>query len=126
MLLPPVTDNIYVRKYPIRQCPIWPEVFIRGSGPGGQAVAKTNNCVQIKHMPTGIVVRSENRQKAREKLVYQLDILYNKDNSFDAISKREKAEKIKKNESRAKKTQDLKKEFKLREVVEHFIVNEDL
>ena len=29
------------------------ESFMRGSGPGGQAVAKTNNCCQIKHKPTG-------------------------------------------------------------------------
>jgi protein subunit release factor B len=33
------------------------EEFMRGSGPGGQSVAKTNNCVQIKHLPTGIVVK---------------------------------------------------------------------
>lgn len=44
---------------------VWPEVkdsdidvfYIRGSGPGGQAVQKANNCVQIRHNPTGIVVK---------------------------------------------------------------------
>lgn len=29
------------------------ERFVRGSGPGGQAVAKTNNCVVLTHIPTG-------------------------------------------------------------------------
>lgn len=29
------------------------EDFVRGSGPGGQAVAKTNNCVLLKHIPSG-------------------------------------------------------------------------
>lgn len=29
------------------------EQFVRGDGPGGQAVAKTNNCVILKHKPTG-------------------------------------------------------------------------
>lgn len=29
----------------------------RGSGPGGQAVAKTNNMAIIQHKPTGIVVK---------------------------------------------------------------------
>ena len=33
------------------------EMFVRGSGPGGQAVNKTSNCVVLKHTPTGIVVK---------------------------------------------------------------------
>lgn len=31
------------------------EHFIKGSGPGGQAVNKTNNCVMLVHKPTGIL-----------------------------------------------------------------------
>lgn len=33
------------------------EQFVRGTGPGGQATNKTNNCVVLKHIPTGIVVK---------------------------------------------------------------------
>lgn len=33
------------------------ELFVRGSGPGGQAVNKTSNCVVLKHKPSGIVVK---------------------------------------------------------------------
>lgn len=29
------------------------EQFVRGHGPGGQAVNKTNNCVVLKHTPSG-------------------------------------------------------------------------
>ena len=29
------------------------ERFVRGSGPGGQSVNKTANCVSLKHLPTG-------------------------------------------------------------------------
>jgi hypothetical protein len=29
------------------------EKAIKGSGPGGQAINKTHNCCQIKHIPTG-------------------------------------------------------------------------
>lgn len=29
------------------------EQFVRGSGPGGQAVNKTANCVVLTHKPTG-------------------------------------------------------------------------
>lgn len=33
------------------------EQFVRGNGPGGQATNKTNNCVVLKHVPSGIVVK---------------------------------------------------------------------
>lgn len=144
-LLNPVTHFLRVRCIPLssrasvltrlisKQSYPWPELkeedleedFMRGSGPGGQAVAKTNNCVQLKHKPTGLVVKShetrsqfENRRIAREKLIYQLDILYNKENSFDAISKREKAEKARSVANKARKKLELKKQFKEREGLE--------
>ena len=33
------------------------EKFVRGHGPGGQALQKTSNAVVLKHIPTGIVVK---------------------------------------------------------------------
>lgn len=35
------------------------ETFIRSGGSGGQNVNKTSTSVQIKHIPTGIVVKSQ-------------------------------------------------------------------
>ncbi|KAF7687562.1 hypothetical protein HF521_014790 [Silurus meridionalis] len=59
------------------------EQFVRGSGPGGQATNKTSNCVVLKHMPTGVVVKCHqtrsvelNRQRAREILQEKLDVFY--------------------------------------------------
>lgn len=33
------------------------ESFVRGGGPGGQAVNKTSNCVVLKHRPTGLCIK---------------------------------------------------------------------
>eukprot|EP00186_Timspurckia_oligopyrenoides_P003625 CAMPEP_0182449924 /NCGR_PEP_ID=MMETSP1172-20130603/37622_1 /TAXON_ID=708627 /ORGANISM="Timspurckia oligopyrenoides, Strain CCMP3278" /LENGTH=220 /DNA_ID=CAMNT_0024647347 /DNA_START=48 /DNA_END=707 /DNA_ORIENTATION=+ len=64
------------------------EAFMRGSGRGGQAVSKTNNCVQLKHIPTGIVVKchdgrslAQNRKIARKTLRDKLDHMINGVNS---------------------------------------------
>ena len=56
------------------------ETFIRSGGPGGQNVNKTSTCVQIKHIHTGIVVKSQkgrsqglNRFLARRLLVSRIE-----------------------------------------------------
>ncbi|KAI0459876.1 RF-1 domain-containing protein [Xylaria acuta] len=56
------------------------ESFLKGSGPGGQKINKTNSAVQLKHLPTGLVVkcqatrsRSQNRNIARQLLADKLD-----------------------------------------------------
>lgn len=33
------------------------EHFVKGSGKGGQKVNKTNNCVYLRHIPSGIAVK---------------------------------------------------------------------
>ncbi len=70
------------------------EDFIKGFGPGGQKTNKSNNCVVLKHMPTGIVVRVHdsrdqlvNRKLARKLLYEKLDFLVNGDTS--TIARRE-------------------------------------
>jgi protein subunit release factor B len=80
------------------------EVFVRGSGSGGQSVAKTSNCVQLLHVPTGIRVRCHktrsrdlNRKEARRLLQLELE-----DRAFGSNSKRAiKEAKRKKNKSRS-------------------------
>jgi len=59
------------------------EQFVRGSGAGGQSVAKTSNCVILRHVPTGILVRCHatrsretNRRIARKELQLRLDELH--------------------------------------------------
>ena len=42
------------------------EQFVRGHGPGGQAVNVSSNCVVLKHIPTGIFVKVLNRRTVCE------------------------------------------------------------
>lgn len=84
------------------------EVFLKGSGPGGQKINKTSSAVQLKHLPTGMVVksqetrsRSQNRKIARRVLAERLEIMEKGDESRTAL----KAERAKsKKASAAKKS----------------------
>jgi peptide chain release factor len=56
------------------------EVFIRGSGPGGQKINKTSSTVVLRYLPTGVEIRcqkerqqSANRHWARVELCDRLE-----------------------------------------------------
>jgi protein subunit release factor B len=64
------------------------EEFIKGFGPGGQKTNKSNNCVVLKHLPTGEVVKCHdareqhaNRGIALKLLTERLDLFLNEDTS---------------------------------------------
>ncbi|KAI5862758.1 RF-1 domain-containing protein [Durotheca rogersii] len=90
------------------------ESFLKGSGPGGQKINKTNSAVQLKHLPTGLVVkcqatrsRSQNRTIARELLADRLDRLDRGDESRAAVvgevHRRRKASSAKKSRRKYRK-----------------------
>ncbi|XP_004072403.1 probable peptide chain release factor C12orf65 homolog, mitochondrial [Oryzias latipes] len=95
------------------------EQFVRGSGPGGQATNKTSNCVVLKHIPTGIVVKCHqtrsvdiNRKRAREIMREKLDVAYKGELSEVLVKKRESV--LRKQVKRKKVNENLerKKQFK--------------
>ncbi|NXU80510.1 CL065 factor, partial [Oreotrochilus melanogaster] len=95
------------------------EQFVRGDGPGGQATNKTNNCVVLKHIPSGIVVKchqtrsvEQNRKRAREILQEKVDLFYKGEDS--EVFKEKKASEKKKQERkrRARENLERKKHFK--------------
>lgn len=95
------------------------EEFVRGSGPGGQATNKTNNCVVLTHIPTNIIVKchetrylEQNREQARKILQNKLDEFYNKEMSVENQIKRIEKEKSLKRQSKNEKLRKLKLEFK--------------
>ncbi|XP_075290421.1 mitochondrial translation release factor in rescue [Opisthocomus hoazin] len=95
------------------------EQFVRGDGPGGQATNKTNNCVVLKHVPSGIVVKchqtrsvEQNRKIAREILQEKVDLFYKGEDS-DVFKEKKVSEKKKQERKRkAKENLERKKHFK--------------
>ncbi|KAG1718503.1 RF-1 domain-containing protein [Suillus lakei] len=54
------------------------ESFVRGSGPGGQSINKTQNNVQLLHKPTGFrVACQETRSLQTNRMLARLDKLHN-------------------------------------------------
>ncbi|KAK3084348.1 hypothetical protein FSP39_011974 [Pinctada imbricata] len=96
------------------------EMFTKGSGPGGQSVQKTANCVVLKHKPTGIVVKCHqerslevNRRKARERLREMVDRKIHGENSYFAQKENLEREKIRKRKLQAKYKAEAKRALKL-------------
>lgn len=90
------------------------EVFLKGSGPGGQKINKTSSAVQLKHLPTGIVVksqdtrsRSQNRKIARRILAEKLEVLEKGDES--RVAKKAERAKVKKVRASKKTNRKYKK-----------------
>ena len=69
IILPESDDDL------LRECEV--ETF-RSSGPGGQHVNKTESAVRLKHVPSGIVVSSQEERSQHRNKVICLQKLRNK------------------------------------------------
>ncbi|XP_003761124.1 probable peptide chain release factor C12orf65 homolog, mitochondrial [Sarcophilus harrisii] len=95
------------------------EQFVKGHGPGGQATNKTNNCVVLKHIPTGIVVKchqtrsvDQNRKLAREILQGKVDLFYRGEDSHIYKAKKEAERRKREKKKKAKETLEKKRLLK--------------
>ena len=77
------------------------EKFVRGSGHGGQKINKTSNAVQLKHLPTGMMVKYQKyRERSMNRILALRDLLekLNPNSKSNA-----EAEKIRKQKQRRKR-----------------------
>ncbi|CAD0091679.1 unnamed protein product [Aureobasidium mustum] len=91
------------------------EAFLKGTGPGGQKINKTSSAVQLKHLPTGLVIkcqetrsRSQNRKIARRILAERIELMLMGDQSRAALkAERDKKKKASKNKKARRKYRKL-------------------
>lgn len=119
------TAHLDYSRYPTLKESDIEEDLMRGSGPGGQAVNKTNNCVFLRHLPTGITVKchlhrlaSKNRIEARKILLDKLDVHLNGEHSIAAQLKALEQKKSTERKRRQGKLQEMKKNWQNRERAE--------
>lgn len=86
------------------------ESFVRGSGPGGQSINKTENNVQLLHIPTGIRVSCQetrsltlNRRLARRNLLEKLDKIANPGLSKEDFQRAKQRERERRRRKKAKR-----------------------
>lgn len=101
-ILKPLTSQAFSQLSALLEKPLPPrrkieeseieESFLKGTGPGGQKINKTSSAVQLKHIPSGIVVKSQatrsreqNRKYARQILGEKLDEIEKGSESRTAI-----------------------------------------
>ena len=94
------------------------ESFLKGTGPGGQKINKTSSAVQLKHLPSGIVIkcqetrsREQNRKLARQILGERVDEIEKGSESRTAIkTERARAKKASSNKKSRRKYRKLAEE----------------
>lgn len=98
------------------------EDFVRGWGPGGQAVNTTSNCVVLRHNPTGFVVKCQdsrdlnlNRIIARRRLHEKLDAHLHGSESAVAQKRGQSDARERQRYARTKRRLEAKWAFKARE-----------
>ncbi len=85
------------------------EKFVRGSGHGGQKINKTSNAVQLKHIPTGKVVKFQGfRERSMNRILALRELLRKLDPESEAQSENDRVRKRKKRKQRRNRNKTVK------------------
>jgi len=84
------------------------EIFIRGSGKGGQKINKTSSCVQLLHAPTGLQVKcQQTRSRAMNRFLARRELCEKVEEKIygEESARRQAAEKIRRQKRRRSRRQ---------------------
>ncbi|KAK0100092.1 hypothetical protein ONS95_013096 [Cadophora gregata] len=124
------TSPTWAKKMPDRPQPLdeseFTEAFLKGSGPGGQKINKTSSAVQLKHIPTGMVLkvqatrsRTQNRKIARQMLAERVEELEKGKESRVAVvgetKRKRKSSAVKKSKRKYRLLDEAKREGEVQE-----------
>ncbi|KHJ88302.1 hypothetical protein OESDEN_11907 [Oesophagostomum dentatum] len=113
-----IKEKLKGYKFPELKTEDCEQKYISGWGPGGQKVNTAQNAVQLRHIPTGLVVKvhesrllPKNIDIAFERMKFLLDRHINGDNCYEEQYKRLQREKEIKAKKKREMQRKLKKEF---------------
>ena len=69
-----VMREVAPEEYVLRDCDLEIKTC-RGSGPGGQNVNKVESAVQVKHLPTGVLVRCQTERSQKQNKAFAIQLL---------------------------------------------------
>ncbi|VDN31669.1 unnamed protein product [Cylicostephanus goldi] len=113
-----IKEKLKGYKFPELKAEDCEQKYISGWGPGGQKVNTAQNAVQLRHLPTGLVVKvhesrllPKNIEIAFERMKFALDRHINGENCYEEQYKKLQREKEMKAKKKRETQRNLRKKF---------------
>ncbi len=110
-----VMEVLSIEKYKIKDSEISVK-FSRGTGPGGQHKNKTDSCVHMTHIPTGITARIDGRSQHKNKEVAR-ELLESRVSKFEKEKVYSKLEKERKDKAGSGQRGDKIRTYRVKDAI---------